>query len=186
MSLHPLIFFAPLLVLLGWATWVDLRSRRIPNWLTGSLLLGGLAQSLMPGHLMGPGHCLLGMATGFGMTFPLFALAAVGAGDVKLLTAIGAWLGPQATAAVFVVEKILGLFIVLIQAALQGRFRSVLRNSTVLALNLAYSGPMPAQHLAGDAKSSSMLKTHLPFALPTFAATLLVICHGALGRAIWN
>lgn len=186
MSLHALIFFAPLLMLLGWATWVDLRSRRIPNWLSGSLLLAGLVQSCLPGHVMGPGHCLLGMVVGFGMTFPLFALGAVGAGDVKLLTAVGAWLGPQATVVVFVLEKILGLFIVLIQAAMQGRFRAVLRNTTVLALNLAYAGPMQSKEFAGDGKSSSMLKSHLPFALPTFAATLLVVCHGTLGSALWN
>jgi hypothetical protein len=88
--------------------------------------------------------------------------------------------------AVFVIEKILGLFIVLIQAALQGRFRAVLRNTTVLALNLAYAGPMQTRPPEGQVKSTSMLKSHLPFALPTFAATLLVVCRSALGSALWN
>ena len=60
--------------LLAWATVVDVRSRRIPNWLTGALLLSGLAQSFLASHTVTPLQSLLGLLAGFGLTFVLFAL----------------------------------------------------------------------------------------------------------------
>ena len=184
MSFQPLITFAPVMVLLAWATYVDLRQRRIPNWLTGALLLSGLVQSFLAWHTLGPGRCPLGMAAGFALTFPLFVIRAAGAGDVKLLTALGAWLGPASILAVFVLEKILGLVIVLIQAALQGRLGALLRNSTVLTLNLVLAGDWSSAGAAENAASCNALKSYLPFALPTFLATLLVLGASAFGRAL--
>jgi prepilin peptidase CpaA len=71
----------------------DLRRRRIPNWLTGPLLLSGLVFAFAVG---GAGGLLDGLAACVVLALPfvlLFVFAGGGAGDAKLMGAVGAWLG---------------------------------------------------------------------------------------------
>lgn len=76
------------------AMWTDLRSSRIPNWLTFSTMgfalvvhawLGGVPEALF---------CLAGLGAGLGLFLILYASGSIGAGDVKLMAAIGALIGP--------------------------------------------------------------------------------------------
>src|SRR5688572_23697423 len=129
---------APVLGLLVVAAVVDWRTRRIPNWLTFTLVLSGIAQSFMPHAVVSPTGALLGLCVGFVLTFALYALGAVGGGDVKLLAGIGAWLGPQAALAVFCVEAIVGMVMALSQAAYLGKTRLLLKNSALVAVNLVH------------------------------------------------
>jgi len=184
MTQYSLIMSAPVIGILAWATVIDVRTRRIPNWLTGALLLSGVVQSFLPSHTVSPMQSLLGLLTGFGLTFVLFALSAVGAGDVKLLTGLGAWLGPQHVLAVFLLEKVLGMIIVLAQATRQGRLRALVRNSILLALNLAHIGELGVENVAESGKSCNTLDRYLPFALPTFLATVLVLWASTFGRSL--
>jgi len=76
------------------AGWSDWRSRRIPNWLTVSgLLLGIAANSLATGWL-GAKSSLLGAGLGLIVLLPFVLLRSLGAGDWKLVGAVGAFLGP--------------------------------------------------------------------------------------------
>lgn len=83
---------AALLAMLGVAVATDLRERRIPNRLTvlGALTAVALSAFSGGGAL---GASLLGMATALGLSIPFFALGALGAGDAKLLAAVGAFVG---------------------------------------------------------------------------------------------
>lgn len=87
------------------ATRIDLRERRIPNWLTMSLLAAGIllrgATEWGEGLLSAAG----GIGVGFGIFFVLW-LAGGGAGDVKFMAAVGAWLGPYHTFMVIVLSAI--------------------------------------------------------------------------------
>jgi prepilin peptidase CpaA len=84
----------PVLVLVVVATVTDLRSRRIPNWLTMPFLATGLAVGGVTGGLTG----LARSAEGAGLAILLLGafclLRGMGWGDLKLCTAVGAWLGP--------------------------------------------------------------------------------------------
>lgn len=71
----------------------DLRNMRIPNWLTLPLLGFGLAYGGWVGALPGIGQSLMGMAVAGAIFVGAYALAGGGAGDAKLMMALGAWLG---------------------------------------------------------------------------------------------
>lgn len=82
-----------LLVASAVATATDLRSMRIPNWLTFPLFGLGLAYSGWLGGWEGVGDGLLGSAIAGGIFIGAFILAGGGAGDAKLMMGLGAWLG---------------------------------------------------------------------------------------------
>jgi prepilin peptidase CpaA len=86
--------FATLLGASAWAVREDLLSRRIPNRLTGSLLCLGLTLQFTSGGWTALGEAVLGVLVGLAILLPLYMLRATGAGDVKLLAAAGALLGP--------------------------------------------------------------------------------------------
>jgi len=76
------------------AGWTDLRSRRIPNWLTVPGLAIGIAANTVLGGWSGLKTSLLGAALGLGLLLPFVLLRALGAGDWKLAGALGAFTGP--------------------------------------------------------------------------------------------
>jgi prepilin peptidase CpaA len=89
---HPVVIMM-LLSMLALATRADLRERRIPNALTFPMVGVGIVLGGLFGGLEGLKESALGAALGLGMLFPLFMLRWMGAGDVKLMSAIGALMG---------------------------------------------------------------------------------------------
>lgn len=75
----------------------DLRERKVRNRLTLAILVCGLGWRATSGDLTTVALGLAGTGVGLAMLFPAFAARWVGAGDVKLLAAFGAWLGPVGT-----------------------------------------------------------------------------------------
>ncbi len=144
------------------------------------MILAGIGQSLLPIRTVGLPDSLLGFLTGFGLTFVMFALGAIGGGDVKLLAGIGAWIGPGPTLAVFAIEAILGAAIVLAQATWQGRLTTLLRNSTVLAINLAHVGDVGVDHVSATGRSCRSVDRPLPYAVPTLVAVAMVLAFRTL------
>jgi prepilin peptidase CpaA len=86
----------------------DLRFRRIPNWLTGSTLLLGLAANTYVSGLGGTVSSLEGAALGLALLLPFYMFRAMGAGDVKLLAAFGAVLGPHVLLSVAIYAAVVG------------------------------------------------------------------------------
>ncbi|RMH40205.1 MAG: prepilin peptidase [Deltaproteobacteria bacterium] len=81
------------------AAWSDLRHRRVSNRLNLAIFALGLGWRVaLDPSLSTVALALAGAAVGFALLFPLFAARWTGAGDVKLLAALGAWLGPSAIA----------------------------------------------------------------------------------------
>jgi prepilin peptidase CpaA len=88
-----------LLALLATAAYTDVRSYRIPNWLTGFGIVAGLLLSMW--NVKDPLHELLfafgGVAVGLLVLMPLYLVRMLGAGDVKLMAMVGAFLGLPGT-----------------------------------------------------------------------------------------
>jgi prepilin peptidase CpaA len=175
-----LLRLAPLLMMLAAAAVIDIKERRIPNWLTFGLMSAGLARAFCIAGLPGVTHSILGLLTGAGLAVALYAISALGGGDVKLLAGIGAWLGPLPTLMIFLVEAIVGLLIVLIQATYQGRLRTVLRNSTLIAASFACVSEAGIDQAIETGKACRSVARPLPYAVPVYIATLLVLTMGIM------
>ena len=73
----------------------DLRFRRIPNWLTFPVMVAGIAYHTCVGGIPGLALSIGGLLFGFCLFFVFYTLGGMGAGDVKLMAAIGSLLGPK-------------------------------------------------------------------------------------------
>ncbi len=116
-----IIQIALLLTILGMAIVMDIRWRRIPNWLTGPAILLGIGMQTFMNHLDGFLFSLEGMAIGLGLLLILYVLGWIGAGDVKLYAAVGSFLGPfQTISAAFLIAFAGGLMAILVLGFHQG------------------------------------------------------------------
>jgi prepilin peptidase CpaA len=106
----------------------DVRYRRIPNWISvGGIALGVLANSItrgIPGLLFALG----GFALGFGLYFLFYLIHARGAGDVKLMGAIGALVGWKNWLAIFVISAIVGGIMAMILIVARSRVKKTFWN----------------------------------------------------------
>jgi prepilin peptidase CpaA len=153
---------------LGWAAAFlllavhqDLRSLRIPNWLTFPALLGALVLGAVRGGLAGAGAALLGAGVALAIGFVPFALRWLGAGDVKAAMVLGALWGAETFAGVFwwmlVVGGLLAVAFVAAQGGLADLLARWLRSlqATLATRRLTYFRPA-----AGSAAAHG-----LPFAV---------------------
>jgi prepilin peptidase CpaA len=99
----------------------DVRTRRIPNWLTAGALIGGLLVNLLVGGPQGVLSALAGAGLGFALLIPFYVIRAMGAGDVKLLAALGALLGPETLLVAAAAGALVGGLMSLIILARRGR-----------------------------------------------------------------
>jgi prepilin peptidase CpaA len=172
MVMHDVLVFAPALLLTAIAAVIDWRSRRIPNWLNLLLLAAGLVQSWQAGGSVSLSMSLLGAVVGFFLLLPAFALGAMGGGDVKLLTAIGAWTGPVGVVGVLVIATVIGGVVAVAQAAQSGKLAALLKNSAVLSLNLVHARRFGADHIRQTGQSFASIDRPLPYAVPLLAGLL--------------
>jgi prepilin peptidase CpaA len=119
----------------GLAAVIDLRTRRIPNVLTGSLAVVGLGIAAMQLGTVGIGGAIIGCLLGFAFMLPGNVFGATGAGDVKLFAAAGALLGPATTVRAFVFTAIAGGVIALIVALRRRRLAHTIGATARLVAN---------------------------------------------------
>jgi prepilin peptidase CpaA len=185
---HLLMLF-PLVALLAYAAVEDVRRRRIPNWLTFSLVLAGLGMGAMT---MGAGslwNAFLGLLVGFGATLVLHMLGALGAGDVKLMAGVGAWIGPRATIIVLAGASVVGMLLAIVQSARHRRLKGLFRDSALLSLHLlrgVRAGAItPADTAAREAGNKPAAvdpaKRPLPFAVAVFSSTAIAMTLSLIG-----
>ena len=132
--------FTVLAVALVIAVVIDVRTRRIPNWLTGALAAAGLGMSFGGGGLT-PAQAALGLLAGLLLMMPAHLIGATGAGDVKLMAAVGAVVGPGLTLRAFVFTAIVGGVLAVAVAARRGRLSATVYGTTQLVTSPVSSRP---------------------------------------------
>jgi len=117
---------------MGAAAVIDLRTRRIPNILTATLAAIGIGLAAAGFGRVGLGAALLGCLLGLAFMMPGHIFGATGAGDVKLLAAAGALLGPKDTIYGFLYTAIAGGVLALIVAVARRRLSQTLESTSRL------------------------------------------------------
>lgn len=110
------------------AGWLDWRSRRIPNWLTVPGLLVGISANSLAAGWSGAKSSLLGALLGLGLLLPFVLLRSLGAGDWKLVGALGAFLGPGPLTTVLLGAVFVAGAMAIGLIVYKGRSRQALRN----------------------------------------------------------
>ena len=106
----------------------DIKSRRLPNWLTLSGLVVGFGLQIHTRGVHGGLEALLGAALGGLVYLGLYAIGAMGAGDVKLMAAVGAIAGPVNWLVIFVYTSLAGGLIALGAVIARGRIGETMGN----------------------------------------------------------
>ena len=161
-ALAPLIA----LVLARVALVTDLRWRRIPNWLSAAGFLGGIAINLAVDGLAGGLLAIEGAALGLLLLIPFYVIRAVGAGDVKMLAALGALVGPHSLISIALLGGVVGGLQSLIILASRGRLQLVFHQMFVMRTMPTRSGAK-APYLVAIA--AGVYLTVIPSMLPLFA-----------------
>jgi prepilin peptidase CpaA len=167
MNAYQIAVVGIVLVAVAW----DLSTRRIPNLLTFGAALAGIAVHAYASGWSGAGLALAGWCVGAACFLPVFLLGGMGAGDVKLLAGIGAWLGPIATVWVALFSGIAGGVLGMVVALLSGYLSQAFVNISCVLMEWRVSGPRPVAELT----LSSHKGPRLAYAVPMFAGLMVTL-----------
>ncbi len=173
----PVLFRCVLLGLVLTAAAYDLRYRIIPNWLVTSgivlaLLLNGFEWGVLPGIRTSLGGLSLALA----IYMPLYALHAMGAGDGKLMAAVGAVVGWQDWIGIFLITAVIGGIAGLVVSKARGRLKRTLWNVGFILSEMKKGRPAYLANDALDVRGSKGLR--LPHAAVIAAGTLAYLAIG--------
>src|SRR6476659_3504307 len=143
----------------------DVRTRRIPNWLTYGAALAALAYAAFDAGLPGVGTAAAGWIAGAALFFPFFALGGMGAGDVKLLAALGAWLGPAESVWVAIFSGAAGGVLGLAVAFARGYLRTAFTNLWLMLMHWRTRGLEPVPGLTLKDGTSPRLAYAVPITI---------------------
>jgi prepilin peptidase CpaA len=160
------------------AAWVDWRTRLIPNWLTMSGIVFGIALHIWMAGWRGAIASAEGMGLALALLLPLVLLRALGAGDWKLMGAIGALLGPAMLTFVLLASILVSGAMAVALMVTSGRIRTTIRNIFSLLRGFALLGLRPNQEISLD--NPQLIK--LPFGVAAAAGTLICFLAAWWGR----
>jgi prepilin peptidase CpaA len=149
---------------------------KVPNWITFPLVLSGWMYGTACFGWEGLGWSVMGTVVGLGLLMPAYAIGGMGAGDVKLLAGVGAWVGATDTLYAFCVSAIVGGLIAIGMIVLRNQWlRHYAQFWTILTEILVIRNPNALSTIAAERKGRMML---LPYGIP--------IALGTISYFIWN
>lgn len=175
MALLPLTL---LFALLAAAVWHDVRARRIPNALVFPGALAALVLHAAGGT--GVGQALGGLGLGLALLLPMYALRLIGAGDVKLLAMVGAFVGAGQILAIGLFTLAAGGVLALVFAAAQGKLRQLTKNAYQMMIVTGMSAAGGKIAIAQPAAASGRLPYAVAIAAATVPCALVLYCGGRL------
>ena len=161
------------------AAYIDGKELRVPNWLTFPMVITGLIYSTLvggwgdfDGGFVGG---LMGMLVGLVCLLPLYAVGGMGAGDVKLMAGVGAWLGIKTTFYAFCVSTFVGAAMAIGMVLYRKSFQQHYANFLVILTEwMTVRNPKELSKMAAERKPHMLL---LPYGIP--------ICIGSIGYFLY-
>jgi len=157
----------------------DVWKFKVYNTLTLPLLVSGLIYHTIIGGSQGLASSVTGLLCGFAILFFLYLLGGMGAGDVKLMAAIGAWMGMPLTYYIFVASSLAAGVYAIILLVMSRTLGDTWVNFQILWIRLATMG----RHLGnderfeGEIKRSDRRRRMVPFAA--------MVAIGLIGTYLW-
>jgi prepilin peptidase CpaA len=143
---------------------IDGTKLKVPNWITFPMILGGWLYSGVYFGWEGLGWSLTGTGVGLALLLPAYAIGGMGAGDVKLLAGVGAWVWGTTTFFAFSVSAIVGGVIALGMIAVRRNWLHHIRQFIAIGTEmLVIRDPSQLAEIAAERKSSMLL---LPYGIP--------------------
>lgn len=149
---------------------IDGMQLKVPNNITYPMILAGWAVSFLQCGWPGLGWSLVGTVVGLALLLPAYAIGGMGAGDVKLLAGVGAWVGPWQTWWAFVATAIIGAILAIIMVLVRrkwGHHKS--QFLSILTEIVAIKNPEALSAIAAERKHTMML---LPYGIPIAIGTI--------------
>ncbi len=149
----------------------DLRTRRIPQVLTLGGAAAGLVFHLVNGGWSAGASSVAGWALAIAMFLLPFALGGLGAGDVKLLGALGAWLGPSEAIWLGIYTGVAGGVIAIVWSLVNGYLPQAYRNVYLLLMHWRVGGIRPLPSLTLESGHAP----RLAYAVPILAGMMVTL-----------
>ncbi|MFO0907647.1 MAG: A24 family peptidase [Isosphaeraceae bacterium] len=149
---------------------IDGMKLKVPNWLTFHMIAGGLAFSAWHSGSTGLLSSIEGTAVGLAVLLPLYSIGGMGAGDVKLMAGVGAWVGPWLTLQAFIASALVGGIMAVVMVAWTGRYaRHWAMFQTIGNEILSIRNPVKLSEIATERKPTMLL---LPYGIPMAVGTI--------------
>jgi prepilin peptidase CpaA len=162
-------------VILVLAATIDGWKLKVPNWITFPLIFAGWAYALACSGWSGLGASMAGTALGLGLLLPAYAIGGMGAGDVKLLAGVGAWIGVDNTLWAFAISALVGGLIAVAMVVWRKKWGHHQQQFVAIVDEIfLIRDPAQLSAIAAERKSRMML---LPYGIP--------IAIGTIGYFIW-
>jgi len=158
------------------AAYIDGKELRVPNWITFPMVLSGLVYCTWTDGWAGLGFGLLGMVVGLLTLLPLYAVGGMGAGDVKLMAGIGAWLGATVTWYAFIATVVVGAVMAIVMVLTRRAWDKHYGNFLIIMTEfMTVKNPRKLSEIAAERKPRMLL---LPYGIP--------ICIGSIGYFFYS
>ena len=171
--------FVSLILIL--AAVIDGWKLKVPNWITFPMIIGGW---IVSAYLFGWGglfSSLIGTGIGLILLLPAYAIGGMGAGDVKLLAGVGAWVWGTVTFFSFCASAVIGGLIAIGMVVASGKVRHHVFQFRAIATEIAMvRNPEKLACAAAERKSRMML---LPYGIPIAIGTIVYFAW--MGLLIW-
>ena len=176
MSLSSLFYVALVALLTATAAVIDVRTRRLPNWLTLSALAAAVLLHTLIQGVSGLGFALIGLLAGGGVLLVLWLIGGAGGGDVKLMGALGAWLGVTLMFYVFLVSTAVAAVAIIVLPAVGLLSRG--SADTKRRRRTSRSASRPASRKKTEPENAQRLPLFgglIPYAVPVAFGTWVVL-----------
>jgi prepilin peptidase CpaA len=176
-NLEQYLFFGAVLVALVGAL-TDVRSARLPNRLTYTALVAALILRATLLGLSGLKNGAIGILIAGGLFYVLYVVGAMGGGDMKMMAAVGAWVGSTHIGTLLISIGLAGGVLAVVSIVFHKNLIQTVRNTVVLACYRFTSGLQPHPEMNVQAPGSK----RVPFGLAIALGTLFCAANAAWWR----